>query len=117
MTPSRQADRTVISTATAEARIAERVATLWQRHRPELSQRVAVLERAAAAAEDASLTPELRAEAAALAHKLAGALGVYGHTSAGEAARRMELLLEADLPLNGTELQGCTAELRRILPS
>lgn len=100
-----------------EARIADRLSTLWQRQRPELAARVDVLERAAAAADDASLTAELRAEAATLAHKLAGALGMYGHAAAGEAARRMELLLEASIPLNAAELQGCVTELRRVIAS
>ena len=98
-----------------EARIASRLAVLWQRHRPELAARVDVLERAAAAAGDASLTPEMRAEAAALAHKLAGALGMYGHVEAGEAARKMEALLDGGVPLNGAELKGCATELRRVI--
>lgn len=98
-----------------QARIVDRLAELWQRQRPELAARVAVLDRAASAAADASLTPEMRAEAAALAHKLAGALGMFGHAQAGEAARKMELLLDGSVPLNGTDLQGCATELRRVI--
>lgn len=117
MTSSSTPNRTPQQPGALEARIADRLATLWQRQRPELAARIDVLERAAAAAADASLTPELRAEATALAHKLAGALGLYGHAAAGEAARKMELLLDASVPLNGTELQGCATELRRVLTS
>ncbi len=98
-----------------EVRIANRLAELWQRQRPELAARVEVLERAAAAAADASLTPEMRIEAAALAHKLAGALGMYGHAQAGEAARRMEGLLDGNVSPNIAELQGCATELRRVI--
>ena len=100
---------------TPEARIAERLTALWQRQRPELAARVDVLERAAAAAADASLTPEMRTEAASLAHKLAGALGMYGHTEAGEVARRMEILLDGGVPVSGPELQGCAKQLRRVV--
>ncbi len=98
-----------------QTRIADRLAELWQRQRPELASRVAVLERAAAAAADASLTPDMRVEAAALAHKLAGALGMYGHAEAGEAARRMELLFDGSVLLDGMDLQGCAKELRRVI--
>lgn len=98
-----------------EARIAERLTALWQRQRPEFAARVEVLERAAIAATDASLTPEMRAEAAALAHKLAGSLGLYGHVEAGKAARRMELLLEGAVSPNGQELEGCAKQLRRVV--
>ena len=98
-----------------ESRIADRLAVLWQRQRPELAARVDVLERAAAAAADASLTPELRGEAAELAHKLAGALGMYGHNVAGAAARRMEIMLDASAPLVAAELQHCASELRRAV--
>lgn len=103
------------SAHTAEVRIADRLAALWQRQRPVLAERIVVLERAAEAAADASLTPELRAEAAMLAHKLAGTLGLYGHAAAGKAASKMELLLDVEEPLNGPELQSCAAELRRVL--
>lgn len=102
-------------TAAVHARITDRLAELWQRQRPELAARVDVLERAAVAAVDASLTAEMRAEAAALAHKLAGALGMYGHVEAGDAARKMELLLNASVPLNGMELQDYATELRRVI--
>lgn len=98
-----------------QTRIADRLAELWQRQRPELAARVEVLERAASAAADASLTPDMRVEAAALAHKLAGALGMYGHTQAGKAARRMELLLDGSGPLIGMDLKGCARELRRVV--
>lgn len=117
MTSSSTGHRNARPADAIEARIADRLAILWQRQRPELAARIEVLERAAAAAADANLTPELRAEAAALAHKLSGALGMYGHAAAGEAARRMELLLDASMPLNGAELQGCATELRRVLTS
>ena len=74
-----------------------------------------MLERAASAAVDSSLTSGMRAEAADLAHKLAGALGMYGHAEAGEAARKMEVLLDGSSPLIGTDLQRYATELRRVV--
>ena len=115
MSPSLKSTQTTPEAAAVEARIADRLAVLWQRQRPELAARVDVLERAAAAAADASLTPELRAEATALAHKLAGALGLYGYTGAGEAARKMERMLDESTSPNGAELQDCAVELRRVV--
>ncbi len=65
------------------------VASLWERFRPLVAARVELLERFADG--DPDVTVE---DAAATAHKLAGALGSYGRQAGTRAARDVEQLLD-----------------------
>ncbi len=69
------------------------IVALWQRNQPEILDRLAVLDRAAA-----SLHPAHRAEAIATAHKLAGSLGMFGFHEGTRIARELELQLESPSP-------------------
>ena len=53
------------------------LAAIWQRHRPIVLERLNLLDRAASAAMEDTLSLELHEEAAEVAHKLAGSLGMY----------------------------------------
>lgn len=75
-----------------------RIADLWQRNQTQIDERLALLERAAADAATGALTPALREEAAATAHKLAGSLGMFGFHEGTRLARELEHLLLADGP-------------------
>ena len=70
------------------------ISDLWQRNRPQTLDRLALLDRAAAG----PLTPALRAEAIAVAHKLAGSLGMFGFHDGTRLARDLEIHLEAPAP-------------------
>jgi HPt (histidine-containing phosphotransfer) domain-containing protein len=72
------------------SQVAEALDRLWNRFLPEIEERVAIIERAAAAIEAGSLTPELRRQAIAAAHKLAGTLGTFGLEEGTKVAREAE---------------------------
>jgi HPt (histidine-containing phosphotransfer) domain-containing protein len=80
-----------------DAEINALLADLWQRHLPSLRERLDLLSRAAAAISSDSLDETTRADAQAIAHKLAGNLGMFGHQQAGTIAGQIEYVLK-DLP-------------------
>ncbi len=88
------------------------IAALWQRNRPLLLERLALLDRAAAG----PLTPGLRGEAIGIAHKLAGSLGMFGFHEGTEIAREIEAHLESPTP-NATALISLTHQLRNSVNS
>jgi len=92
------------------------LASLWERSLPVLRERCALLERAAAAAQAGILTPELRAEATAIAHKLSGSLGMFGYPEGTDLARRIEEHLEDDGPVDPPRLTQDVAALQIALP-
>ncbi|HVZ84539.1 MAG TPA: Hpt domain-containing protein [Terracidiphilus sp.] len=63
---------------------------LWAQFRPQMTERVDVLEAAARAAAADMLTKELRRSAETEAHKLAGVLGTFGLSLGTELAREAE---------------------------
>jgi len=83
------------------------IAALWQRNLPQVQQRLALLDQAAAG----PLTPELRGEAIAVAHKLSGSLGMFGFHRGTLIARELEERLESPSPEAAT-LAILTAQLR-----
>jgi HPt (histidine-containing phosphotransfer) domain-containing protein len=75
----------------------EALRELWDRTRPRVLGRVAVLEEASAALRAGTLDPELRERARCEAHRLAGTLGTLGLPDASPVAKRLELLLDDEL--------------------
>jgi HPt (histidine-containing phosphotransfer) domain-containing protein len=71
------------------------LASLWERNLPLLLDRFAQLEQAVAAARAGTLSQLQRDDAVAIAHKLAGSLGMFGYPEGTEFARRIEQRLEA----------------------
>jgi HPt (histidine-containing phosphotransfer) domain-containing protein len=95
---------------TPAEKMAAHLAALWQKNQPVMLERMAVLERAAAAG--AGLSPELRAEATAVAHKFAGTLGMFGRPEGTAIARELEVLLES----GGTDkIAGLVTQLQVLL--
>ena len=84
------------------------LASLWQRNLPQLQARLDLLDQAAAAD---PLPDTLRAEAASVAHKLAGSLGMFGYPEGTRLAQQLEVLLESDAPAR-QQLVALTKELR-----
>jgi HPt (histidine-containing phosphotransfer) domain-containing protein len=97
----------------------EMLAGIWEKHKPEMEERLAVLEQTCRILGERELSAEERTAAVFAAHKLAGALGTFGRTQGSDVARtlehRMEGLssLQSDLP----ELLETTAKLREIVTS
>lgn len=95
----------------AEDKMAALLAELWKKNRPIVEERLATLDRASAAAAAGSLNGDLRKEAAQAAHKLAGALGMYGYEEGTHIAREIDALLSSDVP-GVAHLAELTARLR-----
>jgi HPt (histidine-containing phosphotransfer) domain-containing protein len=91
------------------------LASLWERNLPVLRERLAQLERTTLAAKAGTLTTQLRTEAADTAHKLAGSLGMFGYPEGTEFARRLELHLEEQTPIEPLRLTEDVAALRASL--
>jgi HPt (histidine-containing phosphotransfer) domain-containing protein len=96
--------------------MAEALSRLWLRFLPEIEQRAALVEAAAAALAAGTLTSAIREDAHAAAHKLAGTLGTFGMPEGTDAARKAETMLveevsEADAP----ELTACAVAIRAAL--
>jgi len=87
------------------------LAKLWVKIQPLVEERIAVLDRAAAAAAHSALPDDLRIEARNSAHKLAGSLGMYGFDEGTRVARELEQLLDAGSP-DAARLSSLVAELR-----
>jgi HPt (histidine-containing phosphotransfer) domain-containing protein len=63
---------------------------MWTRFLPQIQQRIDTLDAAAQAVAAGTLSEELRQEAHAEAHKLAGVLGTFGLTGGTDLARELE---------------------------
>jgi len=99
----------------SDEKTASLLAEIWQRNRPLVEERLALLDRAAAAAAAGALNLEPRAEAGGAAHKLAGSLGMYGYDEGTRIARQIEVLLLGDATLDAARLGTLVAELRRAI--
>lgn len=93
---------------------------LWERFLPEIRNRVAIVESAAAALRDGTLNSADQQAAQAAAHKLAGVLGTFGLALGTDLARKAELLLaERETPgrIEPAELLRLAAGLRALVES
>ena len=98
-----------------EVKVDNLIAELWQKHLPNLRERLALLDRTAVEASSGALAEASRAEALSIAHKLAGNLGMFGYPKGSEVASEMEHILKAPTPQNLTRLTTLTTQLRRTL--
>ncbi|MDP9038026.1 MAG: Hpt domain-containing protein [Acidobacteriota bacterium] len=92
------------------------LASLWIRYRPLVDERLALLDRAAASAAANTLDVDSREEAADVAHKLAGSLGMYGYDQGSRLARQLEILLDYASP-DADRLGALATELRQAITS
>lgn len=107
-----------MSTATSDPGDLARqlIAALWERSVPLISERLAVLDRAAEASINDAMVPSLRHSAADTAHKLAGSLGMFGYPRGTEIARDLEQILDSDGPIDPIALRHLVLALRASLP-
>ncbi len=104
----------------SEPALAEAMNRLWVKFLPQLEERVATLEAAAAALASGALSPEGQQEASANAHKLAGVLGTFGLNKGTELAREAEGAYQEDLlshPAAAERMAEIAAQLRSLLAS
>jgi hypothetical protein len=95
----------------AQDKTAALLATLWLKNRPIVDERLVLLDGAAASAAASSLAEAQRKEAQSAAHKLAGALGMYGYDEGTRISRQIEVLLDEGAP-EPARLRALIAELR-----
>ncbi|MBE9016845.1 response regulator [Chroococcidiopsidales cyanobacterium LEGE 13417] len=79
------------------------LAEVWEKLKHQSSDRVAVLEQATISLLDNKLTEELRQKARQAAHKLAGALGIFGFAKGSRLAKHIEDIWQADVILDRSE--------------
>jgi HPt (histidine-containing phosphotransfer) domain-containing protein len=110
----------ISGTGQSQASLAGALDALWEKFLPEIEQRVAQLETAAAALDTGDLRPEQQEEAHSAAHKLAGTLGTFGLTRGTELARELELMYSSKLALGSAVAARAlqiVRELRTIVAS
>jgi len=103
-----------------DAALREAMDRLWLKFLPEIRERVATLEAAAAAVTAKTLNESRREAAQAAAHKLAGVLGTFNLTRGTDAARELELVFSsssAPSASSGKHLAARAAELRAMIES
>ncbi len=100
----------------AQPDLNEALDRLWTQFLPQIEERVATLETASQALSAGELADELRDNAHATAHKLAGILGTFGLTKGTILAREAELLYSGDTdPAMAAQLAGIAAQLRAMI--
>ncbi|NJM89480.1 MAG: response regulator [Hydrococcus sp. RU_2_2] len=103
------------------SRIAQQTASglkvVWEKFKGQTGARVTILEQATAALRENALEDELQLQAKAAAHKLAGALGVFGLAEGSRLAREIEQTFSRKtIALNRIEhLSELVVELRQLL--
>lgn len=80
---------------TSPEELQAKLQTLWLEVLPLMRRRMEVVSRAAQALTAGALTADLNSEAIHEAHKLAGALGVFGLHQGSECARKIEQVLSS----------------------
>ena len=91
------------------------IAELWQRHLPTLKERLDILDQIAASAANASLSEADREQAASIAHKFAGSLGMYGYQRGTEIAMQLEQLYRTPPVAQPQLLPPLTLQLRQSI--
>ncbi len=87
---------------------------IWDRHYPQMLDRVARIEHVITATEDRSLTTEIRQQACHCAHNLAGSLGTFGLPLGSTVAKQLELLLAENTDLTPEHLHQLQAGVDRL---
>ncbi|MBW4575421.1 MAG: response regulator [Aphanothece sp. CMT-3BRIN-NPC111] len=82
-----------------------KLAEIWEKSKHKYSQGVAILEQASTALLEHRLTPELQQQAIQASHKLAGALGIFGHQEGSRLAKELDRRFNTEVTqLNQAEL-------------
>ena len=99
------------SSVGAEVSTPPMLVEIWNRYADQMSGRVESIERAIAALTTQSLSAEARLQAWQSAHTLAGALGTFGLAHGSQAAKQIELLLDAKIELTPDKLDRLQAKI------
>jgi diguanylate cyclase (GGDEF)-like protein len=85
---------------------------IWEKHRPDVLERVSLIERAAAALIADGLGEALLRESQRAVHTLAGSVGTFGFARASRTARELELKLLHPAPADAPDIYALIATLR-----
>ena len=102
----------------AEQKLQEMIAALWDKSRPTVMERAAVLQDAQEQLAQSRLDHATQQSAVDSAHKLAGMLGLFGLPRGTEIAREAEVLFgQSPLPakVEVDRLRGLVAELASLI--
>lgn len=91
---------------------------LWGKFLPQMRERMATLDAANHALATGHLSEDMRAEANAAAHKLAGVLGTFGLTRGTVLAREVEVIYEGDIDTDRhavEHLEGIVRQLHEMI--
>ena len=88
---------------------------IWLDNLPIMRDRLDRLEAFAVIAGNGEVTAQQHCDALNIAHKMAGSLGIFGFTAAGELAHRMELMLRSSQPIDAAQLTRLNDSLRSSL--
>jgi len=91
------------------------LAMLWDRHRPNIMDRISLLELKTADVLRDVIDEEGIVEGSDAAHKLAGSLGMYGYQQGTEIASKMERILKSPTPETLVTLRALAVDLRKSL--
>lgn len=81
------------------------IAKAWEMHQDTMQERLTVLEAAVAVVGGGGqLSPELQHAGRSQAHKLAGSLGCFGFAEGSRLARKLEQLLQLNVPLDNEQV-------------
>jgi HPt (histidine-containing phosphotransfer) domain-containing protein len=102
-----------------QKQIQRALAELWERHLPEIAERVSLLERTCKSLRGGVLSEKERESALQAAHKLAGVLGTFGRARGTELARSVEswLATRATALRNLDQMDSFVSELAEIVHS
>jgi HPt (histidine-containing phosphotransfer) domain-containing protein len=103
-----------------EPSLTEAMSRLWLKFLPQIVDRVATLETAAAALSEGILTSAQREDAVLAAHKLAGVLGTFGLAEGTALAREAEIFYSQTGSLSGADSQRlleASVQLRNMIAS
>lgn len=94
--------------------LGERLAEIWRRSRPSVLERVDILRSVYEQLGIDAQNMEAQQRGREAAHKLAGILGVFGLSEAGEIASEIEGLLTSAMPLKASDLAEFGEQLARV---
>lgn len=97
------------------ASLADAVAALWEKYRPIVEERMAVLEEVGRLVLEGPLEDEVREEARTAAHQLAGKLGSYGFPRGSDLALRLDNIFRTEGAISGREYADIVLELRKVV--
>lgn len=90
------------------------MAALWEKHRQTNAERLAILQGAVGPLRAGELSIAQKQEAAATAHKVAGAAGSFGFTEMSDTARELETLYSGPAALTAEQAEHAAALTQRL---